>query len=315
MKNKNQKIKLLLLTITLLLTFNIEAQTKNLSYDITKPVLIRPFGDSITYGFGFTDWGFCPVSSIGQFICMPPNQAVGGYRVWMTEFAITNKAFIFTTEGYQSGGSNPQQWITNTQTHDGYPGWRNDQLLQIANYASFADITLVHAGTNDLIQGKSPNNAMTDLFKVVNALLAKNPKTQVFLAKIIRISPAAATILPNYETLSTNIREYNQLIETNWINTVPSLRSRITLVDMHPILGLPEDYYDNVHPSPLGYMKISCTWINAIKNQKTNPSDPCYGLNTDQIKSKITPSEQEIQKMQPTKEELDKILNGKFELK
>lgn len=54
---------------------------------------------------------------------------------------------------------------------------------------------------------------------------------------------------------------------------------------------------------------------NQIFGKKTNPSDPCYGLNADQIKSKITPSKQEIKKMQPTNEELDKVLNGKFELK
>ncbi|PJZ84688.1 GDSL-type esterase/lipase family protein [Leptospira harrisiae] len=307
--------KLVIVLTALLFPFTFETQAKDKSFDLSKPVLIRPFGDSITYGFGFTDWGFCPVYPIGQFICMPPNQAVGGYRVWMTEFAITNKALTFATEGYQSGGSNIQQWITNTQTHDGYPGWRNDQLLQIANYPSFADITLVHAGTNDLIQGKSPNNAIIDLFKVVNALLANNSRTQIFLAKIIRISPTAATKLPNYETLSKNIRDYNQLIDTYWINTIPALRSRITLVDMHPILNLPEDYFDDVHPSPLGYMKISCTWINAIKSQKTNPSDPCSGIETDNIKAKILPSEQDIKKMQPTDEELDKVLNGKFEFK
>ncbi|MBM9548757.1 hydrolase, partial [Leptospira sp. 201903074] len=195
LKKTTQSIKFVLLAITLLFTFNFETQAKDKSIDLTKPVLIRPFGDSITYGFGFTDWGYCPVYSIGQFICMPPNQAVGGYRVWMTEFAITNKAFIFATEGYQSGGSNPQQWITNTQTHDGYPGWRNDQLIKIANYPSFADITLLHAGTNDLLQGKSPNDAVIDLFKVVNSILASNTKTQIFLAKIIRISPAVANTL------------------------------------------------------------------------------------------------------------------------
>lgn len=308
-------IKFVLLAITLLFTFNFETQAKDKSIDLTKPVLIRPFGDSITYGFGFTDWGYCPVYSIGQFICMPPNQAVGGYRVWMTEFAITNKAFIFATEGYQSGGSNPQQWITNTQTHDGYPGWRNDQLIKIANYPSFADITLLHAGTNDLLQGKSPNDAVIDLFKVVNSILASNTKTQIFLAKIIRISPAVANTLPNYETISANIRDYNQLIDKYWINTVPSLRSRITLVDMHPILFLPQDYFDYVHPSALGYMKISCTWINAIKNQTTNPSDPCNGIETENIKSKILPSEQDIQKMKPTNDELNNVLNGKYEFK
>ncbi|MBM9546986.1 hydrolase, partial [Leptospira sp. 201903074] len=105
LKKTTQTIKFVLLAITMLYTFNFETQAKDRSIDLTKPVLIRPFGDSITYGFGFTDWGYCPVYSIGQFICMPPNQAVGGYRVWMTEFAITNKAFIFATEGYQSGGS------------------------------------------------------------------------------------------------------------------------------------------------------------------------------------------------------------------
>lgn len=315
LRKLTQSIKFIFLAITLLFAINVETQAKDTSVDLTKPVLIRPFGDSITYGFGFTDWGYCPVYSIEQFICMPPNQAVGGYRVWMTEFAITNKAFVFATEGYQSGGSNTQQWITNTQTHDGYPGWRNDQLIKIANYPSLADITLVHSGTNDIIQGKSPNNAAIDLFKVVNSLLTNNPRTQIFLAKIIRISPVAATQLPNYDTLSANIRDYNQLIDKFWINTVPSLRARITLVDMHPILGLPQDYFDYVHPSALGYMKISCTWINAIKNQNTNPSDPCNGIETENIKSKILPNEEDIKKMKPTNDELEKVLNGKYQFK
>ncbi|WP_010412943.1 GDSL-type esterase/lipase family protein [Leptospira inadai] len=285
---KRSRVKLVLVTI--FCTLSIGAQPA--PYKLVNPVLIRPFGDSITYGIGFTDDWKCPVYPIGQYLCMPPGQKGGGYRGWMTLLSISGDGIVFTTEGYQSGGSYVQQWLSNTQTHDGYPGWTIEQLTPIANYSSFADITLVHAGTNDMWQIltiKNPTDAQIDqiastaganLFTLIDILLKKNQKTHVFAAQIIKVAPPKE----GYDTVNKVILKYNNYISNNWYNRPPENRARMTLMDMHHTLQPGPDYSpDGVHPSTLGYMKMACSWIRAIKNMQPNQEDPCSGITTSDV--------------------------------
>ena len=46
-------------------------------YRLTGPVLIRPFGDSTTFGVGFANPTFCPVYLTWQSFCTAP-WALGG---------------------------------------------------------------------------------------------------------------------------------------------------------------------------------------------------------------------------------------------
>ncbi|TGK41405.1 GDSL-type esterase/lipase family protein [Leptospira andrefontaineae] len=290
-------------------------------YKLTNPVLIRPFGDSITYGIGFTDDWQCLMYTISQNICMPPGFKGGGYRGWMTLLSLNGDGIIFTTEGYQSGGSYFQQWLVNTQTHDGYPGWTVEDLTPIAGRVSFSNITLVHAGTNDMwpiLKIQNPTDAQIEqlanttgqnLFNMLNVLLTSNPKTYIFVAQIIKVAPPFA----GYETVNKVISKYNSYIANNWPNLPPSSQARMTLVDMHNTLQPGADYFtDGIHPSANGHLKIACSWIRAIKAQPANQQNPCDGITTGKAVKQLTPSEEETKQMTPPKETLERILKRKF---
>ncbi|ABZ94685.1 hydrolase [Leptospira biflexa serovar Patoc strain 'Patoc 1 (Ames)'] len=219
-----EDIKKILFAVLLVIYCNITRLTaQNL-----KPILIRPFGDSITYGVGFSDWGTCYISQINQQLCMPPAMAGGGYRGWLTLLATQGLGLYFTTEGYQSGGSYYLQWLTNTQTHDGYPGYRTDQLIQFSTFASFSNFTLIHAGTNDILQNKSYETAANNLFSIINNVLATNTNTTVVVAKIIQIS----SINQVYSNLNSQIQLYNTLIDSKFNALQTDLKARVRIVNM-----------------------------------------------------------------------------------
>ncbi|WP_246031980.1 SGNH/GDSL hydrolase family protein [Leptospira fluminis] len=321
---KSKKVIVLFQILIVFLSFQTKTQAQS-PYKLKGPVLIRPFGDSITYGIGFTkDWQ-CPVYEIGQYLCMPPARTGGGYRGWMTIYSFMQDGIAFTTEGYQSGGSNASQWIFDTQTHDGYPSWTNEQLLPKAKLASFSNITLVHSGTNDMwqiLKNSNPTDAMIDqvatsagasLFTLLNALLQSNPKTYLFVAQIIKVSaPQKGYNSFDYETVNKVIFKYNNYIANNWYNFPPESRARMTLVDMHHTLIPVEDYFgDGIHPNMFGYRKIACSWIRAIKGEKKNQDDPCSGILTGEADKRMIPSKEEMLQMTPPKDKLEQFLKGK----
>jgi len=294
-------------------------------YRLTGPVLIRPFGDSITFGVGFANPTFCPVYQTWQSFCTAPWALGGGYRGWMTVLATSTGQIAFATEGHQSGGSNLQQWILGTQTHDGYPGFRTDELVPAASWLSFSDITLVHAGTNDIAQGKTADQAVTGLYNVLNALLAQNKKTHLFVAKIIQFVPPASDCppvngvpCPNFALLNSVVQQYNSKICTGWINLPPDLRQRVTIVNMHGVLQTSDEYiFDGVHPNWKGYRKMACAWVRAIKNMNPSPidscvpdppdlPDPCQGLFSSEMDKSFTPTESDL----PSPEFLERIRSG-----
>lgn len=299
---------LLKFTIAALILLGSFAAQAEPSYDASGPVLIRPFGDSITYGLGYLGpadvahpergWA-CPVFGTQapnltfQFpsMCQWPLAYGGGYRGWMTLYALQTGQFTFSTEGYQNSGSYWQQWLSASHAHDGYPGARTDQLMAAANLASAAEVTLVHAGTNDIAQcvGKmptcpqpgntgAPDQVATATFKslvtLVSTLLSKNENTHIFVAQIIPFAAPAST----NANLNLAVTKYNALIGTSLISSLPSaVQGRVKIVDMSAILDPTVDYEqwnfinstwmrDGIHPGALGYWKMACVWIAAIQN-------------------------------------------------
>ncbi|MCR9141645.1 MAG: GDSL-type esterase/lipase family protein [bacterium] len=245
------------------------------NFEPQTPILIRPFGDSITYGVGYwSAGGACPIYGAGQIWCPPAKEFGGGYRAWLTATSLGTEQMPFRTEGRQHGNSNQTQWATATDAHDGYPGFRTDQLLPISQALSFSDATLVHVGTNDFLQSKSVDDAFENLVAITENLLTKNKKTHVFVARIIPVTAAAASTLAKFEPPTTPqkvneaIGEYNQRIATDLIKSVQAnisdASTRVTIVDMGAILYAATDYSDGIHPNMVGYSKMACVWQKAI---------------------------------------------------
>lgn len=304
--NKTIRKYSLALALIFLCHFGMEIQAQNLK-QLPKPILIRPFGDSITYGLGFSDWGLCYFAQINQSLCMPPSQLGGGYRGFMTLLATQGIGIYFTTEGYQSGGSYFLQWQLNTQTHDGYPGYRTDQLINFSNYASFSDYTLIHAGTNDIVQGKSIETASLNLFTIINNLLQMNSRTTLIVAQIIQISSTNQ----KYSPLNLQIVAYNNLIQSKWNALPANLQARVKIVNMNGVLNDLQDYSpDGVHPNANGYLKMACKWIGAIN--ASPPAGACSGLNLESIKRKMNPSNLDENLLLPPKDKVERLLKGEI---
>lgn len=254
--------------------------------------IIRPFGDSITFGVGFADNTYCPIYMKGQLPCPnPPVDWGGGYRSWMTLIAKHDQNYLFTTEGHQNGGSNLMQQQMSTRSHDGYPGYRTDQMMDKSTLPSKSDITLVHLGTNDIYQGYLHQifghiplkvSPFTErLFTLITNLLAANSKTEVHVAKIIYFAVGTFVHLDHLVPINAFVAEYNQQITDKWNALPQEKKDRVKLVDMANVLTDAADYTaDGVHPSKEGYLKMSCSWIRSIEGMPANAANPVQGITT-----------------------------------
>lgn len=247
--------------------------------------VVRPFGDSITFGVGF--------SPLAQGLIPMANSAGGGYRGWLTYMFFAGSGFAFSTTGLLTAGSNYQQATSNTYWHDGYPGWRNDQLTAIAglNTAAPATITLVHAGTNDFLQNAKADEAAQRLTVLLTTLRAKNPQSRLYVAQIILLNSKYGNGPPgstagNYQQINSRIADYNQ-------NYVPRIAASVTppavVAPVVQALTTDADYIgDGIHPSCQGYLKMACAWFGPATG-KPLPST-CSGLGFTQAVATVCPS-------------------------
>jgi len=145
---------------------------------------IQPFGDSITMGYG----------------------AIDGYRGWLVAYPPAVGAPI-RMSGLSAENSSPWLSSLGQQLHSGYPGFRVDQLTPWiqTNYVG-ANVILVHAGTNDLLQGQGYLNAAYDLDIMIRWLIAFNPTARIIVAKIIPFAGA-------YAYLNGEVAAYNASID------------------------------------------------------------------------------------------------------
>lgn len=272
---------------------NVASATPSCTSPLPVPIVIRPFGDSITYGLGFADGTYCPVYANGQQPCPdPPVNWGGGYRGWMAYILKNSRNIVYTTEGQQSGGSNQFQYATATQRHDGYPGATTIDLISKSKMASSADVTLVHAGTNDIFWrvvllrncGWPVNPIADSLFVSVRNILAANAKTKVYVAKIVKFA-AGTMVLPSVvDSINIKVDQYNQQIVRKWNELPTQMKERVSIVDMSSVLSSTTDYIsDGVHPSREGYLKMACAWIRAINGMPLDTADQCACITTNAV--------------------------------
>src|SRR5688572_28362272 len=91
-----------------------------------------------------------------------------------------------------------QQW------NPGYPGYTLDQLWAVTPPIAPAHILLVHAGTNDLLQGQFAT-AASDLEVLVRSLLFHHPGARVLVAKIIPFAGAFEGLNPQVAAFNASV--------------------------------------------------------------------------------------------------------------
>lgn len=135
------------------------------------------------------------------------------------------------------------------QDNEGHWGWRADQLASgAAGWAASAapDVVLIHAGTNDLFQGKSAAAAAADVGALIDNVRAGKPDVRILLAKII----------PNAVD-SGAVAALNAQLDG-----IAASRG-VGVVDQYSGFST-ADTYDGTHPSPSGEAKLAARWAQAV---------------------------------------------------
>ncbi len=206
------------------------------------PIRIMPLGNSITQPDGFHN----------------------SYRrpLWLKlRSSGYNVDFVGSTREHYQGKSAPLSDFD--QDHEGHSGWRADQILeQIDNWAraSQPDIVLVHLGTNDLLQGQTPQSTIEELRTLIQKLRAINPSVKMLLAQPIPCGDR------------TRVQQLNSLIP-NLARATTTQKSPVMTVDQfsgfNPAKG--EDTYDGCHPNESGEQKMANRWFAALTKVLATP--------------------------------------------
>lgn len=166
--------------------------------------------------------------------------------------------FVGSKRGVSSGSRDSEQVNARNpdfdQDHEAYWDYRADELVGKAGGAAarfLPDIALIHAGSNDIIRGQSPESTISDVGAIIDAMRAARPDVIILLAKII----------------STPSEDGNRTRFNSQIDGLASAKfdpaSPILVVDHAAGYSL-SDNYDGVHPAPSGESKMADKWTNAI---------------------------------------------------
>ena len=155
---------------------------------------IMPLGDSITEAF----------------------TGHASYRYWLYK-SLTQANYNIDFVGGQTGvNGGPPLFSDFDQNHEGHSGYRADQIRDnVVTWASqnFPDIVLLHAGTNDLLQGQSVSSTSTEIGQIIDGLRTVNPSVTILLAQIIpgttinvtSLNNSIATVAANKNTSQSHI--------------------------------------------------------------------------------------------------------------
>lgn len=188
-----------------------------------------PLGDSITDGYNVP----------------------GGYRIDLWQ-ALRERGDRMEFVGSQENG--PPE--LGDRHHEGYPGWRIDELHRHVGdwlQAAQPDIILLLIGTNDIVQGYSLDRAPARLEALIDNLFQHQPEVQVFVGSIPPIDEPQ---------LNAQVQTYNQAIAQQ-IQARQAKGDRLIFVDLYAGLTS-EDLADGIHPNRQGHRKIAQIWYESL---------------------------------------------------
>jgi len=198
------------------------------------PVRIMALGDSITGSPGcwrarlwqrLTTNGFTNIDFVGT---LPP-QGCG---------------FTYDGENEGHGGF----LATNVADQNQLPPWLA---------ATLPDVVIMHFGTNDVWNNRSPATILAAFTKLVGQMRASNPAMRVLVAKIIPMNPS------NCAECAQRVIDFNAAIPA-WAASISTAASPVTVVDQWTGFTTATDTGDGVHPNDSGNRKIADRWYPAL---------------------------------------------------
>lgn len=229
-----------LLALTSVLAFSgfAQAQTR-----------LMPLGDSITHG----GQGYCAYRYELWF-----DLQNGGYNV---DFV---GRVNDTNSGDPTSAWYPNYLTTFDRDHEGYWGWRTDEIVTIVAAAATAglpDIVLVHLGTNDIGQMGAAGvaNADTNLRAIIGSLRTVVPNVTILLAQVTPIGPGSS-----YFANAAQVAPLNAAIATIAADST-NAQSAIIPVDQNS--GFDPGTMmqgDGLHPNLLGESQMADVWLGVL---------------------------------------------------
>lgn len=134
--------------------------------------------------------------------------------------------------------------------------------------ATRPDIVMMHLGTNDVWNARTPAVILTAFSKLVDQMRAQNPNMKILVAQIIPMNPS------NCPDCASRVVSFNAAIPA-WAAGKTTAQSPIVVVDQWTGFNTATDTFDGVHPVDSGNQKISNRWfpaLTALLNGSPNPS-------------------------------------------
>ncbi len=223
---------------------------------------IWPLGDSITYGLE---------GAIGDDpgTIVPPMSHAVGYRKRLRDMLIAG-GYAVDFVGTQSAGAGAG---LDDPQHDGFLGATTEQIdARIGSGLMRTvrpDVILLHAGTNDTINGSADIASLASILARANdyASNANDNPVGVALAKIIDQRPDSPTV--------NRVARFNQnvtaMYDDQWADMADdNVRFKVRLADhfaaIDPSIDLAPLTRDDLglHPNAAGYDKMARVWFDTL---------------------------------------------------
>ncbi|NER29804.1 MAG: hypothetical protein F6J89_19840, partial [Symploca sp. SIO1C4] len=208
----------------------------------------------------------------------PRNSNIGGYRTELWRNLAENDGFNLDFVGQAKSGPSDID-----RDHEGRGGLTIDELTDNVNgtkgfnsptaplYTNIEDVlatngnpdmVLVMAGTNDILQGDTVDNAISEYTTLIDRITIASPDTQVLVGSLI-------PNLSNSERQAKTI-EFSGRVEAEVVNPLANQGKNVAFVDIfNAPLGISDFSSDLIHLKQSGYDDLADVWYQAITNTES----------------------------------------------
>ncbi|KAF1835198.1 SGNH hydrolase [Decorospora gaudefroyi] len=119
------------------------------------------------------------------------------------------------------------------------------------------DIVIMHLGTNDVWNNKSPEQITSAFTKLVQQMRASKPTMSILVAKIIPMNPAGCS------QCGARVVALNRAIE-DWVAGISKEESVVRVVDAWTGFDTRSMTGDGVHPNDVGNRRLADVWFGPL---------------------------------------------------
>jgi lysophospholipase L1-like esterase/chitodextrinase len=223
-------------------------------------IAIIPMGDSLTYGY----------VNDGN-----PENEVGGYRRYLWGKLLANGISNLNFVGSLVNGISSID-----RDHEGHGGWRIDEIdAAVGGWlnSSQPDIILLFAGSNDIIQGYTPSQALNRMGLLLDKIHNLRPAARVIVANLTGARANQDSVFAKVTPAA--VAEFNSGLAP-LVNNRAGQGWNVELMDAFGSAGIdrsgnsPDYSIDGLHLSLAGYSKLADLWYSTLNLPTADATAP-----------------------------------------